>query len=761
MEKQYGYLSRYKADSTHDPIEEDGFGTFLGKEVGAGKKREFIHHVDDVLANGSENRGYVFYAWACSSGTSIREEKKWVPVFGLKENPKNVDRTLNHYCYYICSQEALTGPAFFSRVFGSPYISAEEGTDLKNPQERLAVEPKKVALKWKKENQEAALLVAEKLWEVQEQSPENRLLVLMEHADTDSMELLQQVYLLLPPQLRVQTGFATNISYGMEKGDDLRNLFGTKRHPIYLLTMEKARYSGAEPKCGVPVQVLDLTEALKKAPEESQRRKTLKMLSGIVSEKTDICLGFAEQQVLEQTGKVISFWLYQQIVDKLCSEDLYWWKKEGLDTIWQVKELFAKQKLLMDYEPLYREALYYFYTTMMEQAPYADEVNQMLRHTTERDQEMFEFLRDALHYGSEMDASRRLIEELETEKRQEVDQAREEEVQIRQKETADLKQQMQTALREQTAKLAEEQKRGKALTEVKEQQEKKILGLETEIQNFRTSLAAKETELQQTQTAQKTTAEQLAQKSAQAASLTTELEKSRATENEQRGKIQKLQAAVDEMNRSVSETGVRDLKRRLQLSESERETLEEEKETAKKEYDSLKAEHQDLREDFEKAKKRKLIFTVLTGVFGVTTVAGIAAAAWMGLRGGSAEPTPEPETQQVTEAATQKATEPETVKATETAAATEENTTEAGTADNSAAKQEAVPVVAQNEAGVDTQALNGTTPETQQAAVAGIPAESESESETETETETETEALAQLSGEGYYVYQGTEVLSWR
>lgn len=686
MEKQYGYLSRYKADSTHDPVEEAEFGTFLGKEVGAGKKRAFIHHTDGVFVNGSQNRGYIFYARAWSSGISIREEEKRVPVFGLKENPKNVDRTLNHYCYYICSQESLTGPAFFSRVFGSAYISAKEGTDLKNPQERLAVKPEKVALKWKKENQEAALLVAEKLREVQEQSPENRLLVLMDHADTDSMKLLQQVYLLLPPQLRVQTGFATNISYGMEKEDDLQNLFEAERLPIYLLTMERARYSGAEPKCEVPVQVLDLTEALKKAPEESQRRKTLEMLSGIVSEKTDICFGFAEQQVLEQTGKVISFQLYQQIIDRLCSEDLYWWKKEGLDTVWQVKELFAKQKLLMDYEPLYREALYYFYTTMMEQAPYADEVNQMLRHATERDQEMFGFLRDALHYGGEMDASRRLIEELEAEKKQEIDQAREEEAQLRQKETADLRQQMQTALQEQAAKLAEEQKRGKALTEVKEQQEKKILGLETEIRNFRTNLAAKETELQQTQSDQKMTAAQLAKKSAQVASLTTELEKSRVAENEQRGKIQKLQAAVDEMNRSVTETGVRDLKRRLQLSESERETLEEEKETQKKEYDSLKAEHQDLKEDFEKAKKRKLIFTVLTGVLGVTTVAGIAAAVWMGLRGGgSSEPAPdetqqvteaatqqvtEEATQKVTEAATQKVTEPETVRATATEPAT-------------------------------------------------------------------------------------------
>ena len=667
MEKQYGYLSRYKADSTHDPVEEAEFGTFLGKEVGAGKKRAFIHHTDGVFVNGSQNRGYIFYARAWSSGISIREEEKRVPVFGLKENPKNVDRTLNHYCYYICSQESLTGPAFFSRVFGSAYISAKEGTDLKNPQERLAVKPEKVALKWKKENQEAALLVAEKLREVQEQSPENRLLVLMDHADTDSMKLLQQVYLLLPPQLRVQTGFATNISYGMEKEDDLQNLFEAERLPIYLLTMERARYSGAEPKCEVPVQVLDLTEALKKAPEESQRRKTLEMLSGIVSEKTDICFGFAEQQVLEQTGKVISFQLYQQIIDRLCSEDLYWWKKEGLDTVWQVKELFAKQKLLMDYEPLYREALYYFYTTMMEQAPYADEVNQMLRHATERDQEMFGFLRDALHYGGEMDASRRLIEELEAEKKQEIDQAREEEAQLRQKETADLRQQMQTALQEQAAKLAEEQKRGKALTEVKEQQEKKILGLETEIRNFRTNLAAKETELQQTQSDQKMTAAQLAKKSAQVASLTTELEKSRVAENEQRGKIQKLQAAVDEMNRSVTETGVRDLKRRLQLSESERETLEEEKETQKKEYDSLKAEHQDLKEDFEKAKKRKLIFTVLTGVLGVTTVAGIAAAVWMGLRGGgSSEPAPD-ETQQVTEAATQQVTEAATQKVTEAA----------------------------------------------------------------------------------------------
>lgn len=747
MEKQYGYLSRYKADSTHDPVEEAEFGTFLGKEVGVRKKGAFVHHTDGVFANGSHNRSYVFYARSWASGMSIREEEKRVPVFGLKENPKNVDRTLNHYCYYICSQDELTGPAFFSHVFGSSYIGAKEGTDLKNPQERLAVGAKKVALKWKKENQKAAFLVAEKLWKVQEQSPENRLLVLMENADTNSMELLQQVYLLLPPQLRVQTGFATNISYGMEKEDDLRNLFEGERLPIYLLTMEKARYSGVKPKCEVPVQILDLTEALKNPSEQSEKRKTLEMLSNIVGEKTDICLAFAEQQVISETGEVISFQLYQQIIDKLCSEDLYWWKKEGLDTIWQVKDLFAKQKLLMDYEPLYREALYYFYTTMMEREPYADEVNQMLRYTTERDQEMFEFLRDALHYGSEMDASRRLIEELETEKRQEVDQIREEEVQLRQKETADLKQQMQTALQEQRTKLEEEIRRGKALTEVKEQQEKKILGLETEIQNFRTNLAAKEAELQQTQSAQKMTAEQLVQKTAQAVSLTTELEKSHATEIEQRDKIRKLQLAVDEMNRSVSDRGVRDLKRRLQLSESECQTLEEEKETVKKKYDSLKAEHKDLKEDFEEAKKKKRIFTVLTAVFGVTTVIGVVAAIWIGLQKGATEAPPESETQKATEIITQKATEPETVKATETEVETEGITESETSSERETNQGKRLPM--------GTQKVTESEETTE--------SESETETETETEIETETEAFAQFTADGYYVYQGTEsteALNW-
>lgn len=748
MEKQYGNVSIYIKDSTNKSKKQSEFDLFLKSELRTDKKvEEFIADVNGILANGSKNETYIYCAMGYNIGIGINKQRVRMPFFGFKEKPKKIDRTLNHYCYYICSQRELTGPAFFSHVFGSAYISAEEEIDLEKWEERLAIKPRAIAFEWEKERQEAALLIAEKLWEVQEQSPENRLLVLMEHADTDSMKLLRQVYFLLPPQLRVQTGFATNISYGMEKEDDLQNLFAKGRLPIFLLTMEKSRYNGVPPKCNVPIQVFDLEEALKLEREKSQRRKTLEMLSGIVSEKTDICLGFAEQQVLEQTGKVISFQLYQQIVDKLCSEDLYWWKKEGLDTIWQVKDLFAKQKLLMDYEPLYREALYYFYTTMMEREPYADEVNQMLRHTTERDKEMFEFLRDALHYGSEMDASRRLIEELETEKRQEVDQIREEEVQLRQKETADLKQQMQTALQEQRTKLEEEIKRGKALTEVKEQQEKKILGLETEIQNFRTNFAAKEAELQQTQSAQKMTAEQLVQKTAQVVSLTTELEKSHATEIEQRDKIRKLQLAVDEMNRSVSDRGVRDLKRRLQLSESECQTLEEEKETVKKEYDSLKAEHKDLKEDFEEAKKKKRIFTVLTAVFGVTTVIGVVAAIWIGLQKGATEAPPESETQKATEIITQKATESETVKETETEVETEGVTESETSSERETNQGKRLPM--------GTQKVTESEEMTE--------SESETDTETETEIETETEAFAQFTADGYYVYQGTEsteALNW-
>lgn len=726
MEKQYGYLSRYKADSTNEAVEEDGFSAFLAKEIGVGKKREFLQNTDDVFANGAENRSYIFYARTWSSGISIRDAGKRVPVFGFKENPQNVNRTLNHYCYFICSQEAITGPEFFSHVFGSCYIPAKEGTELEKPQERLAVEPRLIVPTWSGEYDRAARLVAEKLWEVQEQSPENRLLVLMDHADMESMKLLLQVYALLPAQLRVQTGFATNISYGIEKEDDLQTLFEAERLPIYLMTMERKHYTGLAPKCEVPVQIFDLTEALEQKQAETEKSAALRMLSGIVGEKTDLCLGFAEQQVMQQTGEVTSFQLYRQVLDALCSEELYWWKKKDLDTLWQVKELFEQQKQLMDYEPLYREALYYFYTEQMDATPYADEVNQMLRHTTERDPEMFAFLRNSLHYGSEMDATSRLIEDMEAEKQQEMkqlqqereqevkqlqqeqeqevrrlQQEREQEVKQLQQEQEQLKQeqqqeverlrqeqeqrqkeqeqlhrqekdalksQMQTALQEQYVKLEEAQQRTEALTEVRDAQDKRILGLETEIQNFRANLNEKTTALQQAQAEQKATREQLDAMTNRASSLDTELQKSRMTETEQRTRIEKLQAAVDEMNRSISEKGVRDLKYRLSKSESERKALEEEKETAKKQLTSLKAEHQDLEDSFERAKKQKLIFTILTAVFGVTTIAGVAAAAWMGLQGGTKKP--EQETQQVTEAVQTETKEEQTEKKKETEAET-------------------------------------------------------------------------------------------
>lgn len=417
MEMQYGYLSRYRADSFNELCEEDGFRPFLDEVMIEGAKKEkFINALFAVFGDGSPNRSHVFYSRdTIEYARRNADAPRRIPVFGVREKPRQVERTLNFYSYYICHPDEVTGPHFFNHVFGTDYITEKEATELSDPIPRLHAPGHQVELRINPSDRLTVCRMVEKLWSLLEEDPANRVIFLLESAKEDSMNLLQQVYMLIPPLLRLEIGFATDI-----QEMDLEVLFGSEKLPIYVMTMERSAYVGGLAMRNIPIHVIDMTHQ-EQYTYNQKRMKTLEYLCSIVQYKTDICFRYAEQKVLSETREVISFGLYQKIVDQLMSEKLYWWKRNDLDTIEKVRSIFEEQQVMMDCDALYCDALYAFYTGLMGSQMYADEINKILLDAEYPDREvLLTFLREKLQYGSEIDATEKLIQQLQDEKEKEI-----------------------------------------------------------------------------------------------------------------------------------------------------------------------------------------------------------------------------------------------------------------------------------------------------------------------------------------------------
>lgn len=416
MEKQQGYLTRCDSTQFQRSFEEEGFGRLLN-DLSVKDRAGLKNKISGIFLHASGRRSYIFFHYMFKEFATLKKNMEYrVPLFGVKGAHKELTREVNYMAFYLCQKEDALGTGFFEHVFGTDYITEQEARTLTDPVPRLGEGNSSMDLTIRESCTDLVCKIVEKIWESQEKDPKSRFVIVMDQAEQESLELLRQVYLLIPQQLRLNMGFATNVEYS-----DIKTMAQEHGLPLHIFTMDREVYDGQMVDYGFPLVFFELDQAEKYSYNE-KRLKSLKQQSRMMQPVKDICFGYAEKKVLDETDHIASFGHYEQILNKMCEPGVYWWTRSGLDSVEDLYRAYEDQKELMNIPVLKNQALAAFYSRFMQEKKYAFQLVQMLRDSSYPQREQYLcFMREALHFGKVLDATEELIAQMSEEKQQEVD----------------------------------------------------------------------------------------------------------------------------------------------------------------------------------------------------------------------------------------------------------------------------------------------------------------------------------------------------
>ena len=242
MKDQYCYLTYSDKGTDQKTIEDPRLSGLLNR-LDITNTVTLRNDLQPVFLHASARKGHVFLDFEYSSHTmKKRNIDVRTPVFGAKGRVL-IERRTNYAQVFFSTEEDFYGPGFFESVFGIDYIRQEEVTELTGTQlqERLTSERLPVSFEIPEQDREFICRIVLRIWEILEQNPSTRIVLEMEQAETGSMELLRELYLMMPHRLRLQNGFMTNIELS-----DLDRI--SQGIPIYILTAEPGEIQGEDHK---------------------------------------------------------------------------------------------------------------------------------------------------------------------------------------------------------------------------------------------------------------------------------------------------------------------------------------------------------------------------------------------------------------------------------------------------------------------------------------------------------------------------------
>ena len=352
-------------------IENSEFNTFCNDNAII-YSREFRNYISEIFVNGSMNRSLFYVDIKIKDFIPKRNRDiLFCPVFGVKGGTPGVTRKTNYAEILFCRETDISGTDFNDRIFGMNYLSGEETTRLSEAAlfetlERPSDAPEYLV---RSSNQKLVCCILEKLWEQQENNPQTRFVIKMKNARDRSVGLLQQLYTLLPQQIRLQMGFQTNITT-----NDLEQIKAYGGIPIYVLTMDSSETIKTDAIDVFPVYVFD-TDALNSYSYDSGRLELIQQLMGSIDRESSYTLDYAEKKILEAKGKTVSsFKYYEEIVTRLFDGTFFWWMKDSVESLEEVEKLYMDQSGLMSVDSFRNKAITTF---MMRFLPESDISNQI------------------------------------------------------------------------------------------------------------------------------------------------------------------------------------------------------------------------------------------------------------------------------------------------------------------------------------------------------------------------------------------------
>lgn len=402
MENQQGTAVYVNDQQYQRSANTDGLRTFFG-EMRLNKDAEFLDNIKYVFQNGSQNRSYFFanIRYKDYSSTYERGLNYMMPFYGVKGRISAITARVSLYTeLLVCREEELAGMGFTDRIFGTEYMRDSEGV-AESKQEVIAIMQRdKIPVRHTigEKDRELACKVTSKLWEAQEKDPSTRFIILLNRAQERSMDLLQNVYMLLPHKLRLLLGFETNVT---EK--DLKIIQEQNGFPVYVLTAETGETFDTN-SYSFPVVIYDLS----KCDEYEYDENKLKILRNIADEMDDldaVLLDYSEKKVLEaKNERYSSFANYGEYVSNMNNVN-YWWRSANITSIEELESLYDDQKELLNNDSLKKEAINEFLVNILPQDKLSDQLAEIaVNENYEGRKELLKFLSDELYQKTQVNA---------------------------------------------------------------------------------------------------------------------------------------------------------------------------------------------------------------------------------------------------------------------------------------------------------------------------------------------------------------------
>lgn len=418
MGDRQGYLVYADSHQVQRSLETKGLSGFLN-EMSVSRQEELLNAMTGAFQAGSSKKSYFFMDFKYRDYAALQRGFSYrMPVYGVKGGIAGLTRATNYVQAMVAKEKELSGQNFNSTVFGADFLRSEEVTVFSAGMltEALNRSGKGISNKISADSRKKICCLTERVWHFQEINPRTRLVILLQNAEARSAEILRQIYLLFPQQLRMQLGFETNIA--REDLDAINNAGGL---PIYILTMEKDEYrdlSGYD----FPVETVDF-ETLDEGKCDAGRLNLLMSLAKNMSELNAGLFDHAEKKVIEgKEGNASSFKYYGEIVERMTSGDLFWWTSRNIGSIEQLKEMYDDQTYLMTVPELKEEAIRTFYTEIYPNTNLSRQVVQIATDKSYKNrQSLLDFLSDELFLKPQIQGAQQLKESLEKEKTIEIE----------------------------------------------------------------------------------------------------------------------------------------------------------------------------------------------------------------------------------------------------------------------------------------------------------------------------------------------------
>ncbi len=290
-------------------------GSFLD-EMNVIRPEELIGELTAHFQEGSGNLSRFFMDYRYRDFASVARVRRMMPVYGAKGITPGITRQANFVELLLGKESDLAGTGFNENIFGISYLNGEDTVTMSDRE--LEMEIGKVGiikpLLVSPGNADKLARTLCRLWEAQEKDPSTRFVILTGRAGERSVEIIRQLYMLIPDRLRLQLGFQTNVTTA-----DLDRI-QTAKLPIYILTAEPGQNLTAR-KWAFPVVECEW-ERVEQYPCDENRLALVRKLAGAMNEKLAAVFGKAERAVLYQKeSDVSSFKYYGDIVKRLFSGD--------------------------------------------------------------------------------------------------------------------------------------------------------------------------------------------------------------------------------------------------------------------------------------------------------------------------------------------------------------------------------------------------------------------------------------------------------